>query len=223
MPESTAEEAVAAALPRRAGARRRPKRTYTMHSRAAGAEATRERISDAAESLFREKPYDEVSLEAVASRARVSLPTVLRKFNSKEELFVACAGSASAREFELRTVAPGDVRAVARVLARRYEELLPIWQRYIGLEGRFPAVAELMGQVRRGHLAWLAAVFAPLLPKRAGPRRTRGLATLFGATEIYLWWTFRTHLGLSAPQAEQTMFESLDALAASFSMTAKRS
>jgi len=79
-----------------------------------------------------------VSLEEVAAHARVSLPTVLRKFRSKEELFAACANAASNREFEARRVAPGDVRAIARLLARRYEELLPTWKRYQGLEGRFP-------------------------------------------------------------------------------------
>jgi AcrR family transcriptional regulator len=202
--------------------RRGERRAYTMRSRAVAAEATRDRISDAAESLFTEKPYDEVSLEAVATRARVSLPTVLRKFKSKEELFVACAGAANAREFEARAVAPGDVRAVARVLAHRYEELMPTWQRYLGLEDRFPAVADIMGQVRRGHLAWLAAAFAQFLPPRRGPRHTRRLAALFGATEIYLWWTFRTQLGLGAREAEQTMFETLDAIVGSFSATARR-
>jgi len=51
----------------------------------------------------------------------------------------------------------------------------------------------------------------------------RRLAALFGATEIYLWWTYRTHLGLGARQAEQTMFEALSAIVASFSTPSPRS
>jgi hypothetical protein len=144
----------------------------------------------------------------------VSLPTVLRKFGSKDALLVACSRARSGTEIEVRTVAPGDLRGAARVLAGRYEQLLPIWKRYLGLEERYPAVARALGEVRRGHLDWLAAAFAPFLPSRPGPSRTRRLAAFYGATEIYLWWTWREHLGLDAAEAERTMIELLEGVAA---------
>ncbi len=191
-----------------------------MDARAAAAAATLERIRDAATGLFSEQSYDEVSLEAVARRARVSLPTILRKFGSKDALFVECARAMNEREQEARKVVPGDVRGAVRLLALRYEQLLPLW-RHLGLEERFPSVAEVMAGVRERHLAWLADAFAPFLAPRRGKLRARQLAALFGATEIYLWWTWRTHLGLDALEAEQTMFEVLEALVVRWAEGAK--
>lgn len=188
------------------------KRAYRMRSRADAAAATGGRIREAATALFWELPYDEVSLDAVAARAGVSLPTVLRKFGSKDALFVECARVASAREAESRAVAPGDVRGAVHVLASRYEQIQPVWKRLLELEGRFPAVAQVVAGARQGHLAWLATVFDPFLPRRGGKRRARRLAALFAATEIYVWWTWRAHLGLDAREAEQTMLETLRAL-----------
>jgi hypothetical protein len=80
------------------------------------------------------------------------------------------------------------------------------------MEGRFPAVARAIEGARQGHLTWLAEVFGPFLAKRPGAIRTRQLAALFGTTEIYLWWTWRTHLGLSAGEAEQVLVEILETL-----------
>src|SRR5260221_65452 len=97
---------------------RTAKRAYRMASRAEASEATRERILAAATALFTQLTYDEVSLDAVARRAEVSLPTVLRKFGSKDELFVSCGKGESQRESSTRTVRSGDVRGVARMLAR---------------------------------------------------------------------------------------------------------
>src|SRR3954463_5599792 len=96
------------------------KRAYRMQLRAASAEATLGRVLDAASELFSGASYDDVSLEAIARRARVSLPTVLRKFGSKDGLLLACARGRSVREIEARAVTPGDVRGAARVLAGRY-------------------------------------------------------------------------------------------------------
>lgn len=182
-----------------------------MRSRAVAAAATAERIREVATGLFTELSYDEVSLEAVAQQAGVSLPTVLRKFGSKDALFAECARAASEREREARTVTPGDVRGAVRVLASRYEQIMPTWKRLLDLEGRFPAVAQVLAGARGGHHAWLAAAFAPYLSKHRKVR-ARQLAALFGTTEIYVWWTWRAHLGLDVREAEQTMFEGLEAL-----------
>ena len=44
-----------------------------------------------ARALFAERPYDQVSLPAIAERAGVTVQTVLRRFGSKEDLFAAAA------------------------------------------------------------------------------------------------------------------------------------
>jgi AcrR family transcriptional regulator len=183
-----------------------------MRSRATAAAATGDRIREAATGLFIELSYDHVSLDAVAQRAGVSLPTVLRKFGSKDALFMECARTVSDREREARSMPSGDLRGAARMLAQRYEQLMPLWKRNLDLEGRFPAVARVLNEARQGHLAWLAEVFDPFLARTPGQVRTRQLAALFGATEIYLWWTWRTHLGLDAREAERVMVEILETL-----------
>jgi AcrR family transcriptional regulator len=183
-----------------------------MQSRASSAAATRGRVLAAATRLFMELSYDRVSLADVAHHADVSLPTVLRKFGSKDALFLECARRVSKEEWEARSVPPGDVHFAARVLARRYEQILPFWKRHLDLEERFPMVARVVEDARRGHLAWLTEVFAPFLATRPGPTRTRQLAALFGATEIYLWWSWRSRLGLSERDAEQVLVEILETL-----------
>jgi AcrR family transcriptional regulator len=183
-----------------------------MRSRASAAAATAERIREAATTLFLEHSYDDVSLAAVARRARVSLPTIIRKYGSKDALFTECARTVSTREEAVRATEPGDVRGAARMLAQRYEQFLPFWKRYLDLEERFPAVARAINEARKGHLAWLAVVFDPFLAPHPEPVRARQLAALFGATEWYVWWSWRTHLGLDAQQAEQTLAETLETL-----------
>src|SRR5437764_2573263 len=59
-------------------------RLYRMVARAEAAEATRLRILDAARQLFADLLYDQVSLNAVAARAGVTVQTVIRRFTSKE-------------------------------------------------------------------------------------------------------------------------------------------
>ena len=64
-------------------------RQYRMKVRAEASEETGQRILEAAQQLFGEPLYDQVSLQAVADRAGVGVQTVIRHFTSKEQLFAA--------------------------------------------------------------------------------------------------------------------------------------
>src|SRR5262245_8706686 len=188
-------------------------RRYTMRARAAEAGERRERIVDAALELFLGAPYDEGSLQAVADRAGVALKTVVRQFGSKEALFEACVARGAREERARREVVAGDVGAAVRALADRYEELAAPTVRYLGLEDRLPVVGRFLEDARAGHLDWLATTFAPWLPAR-GAERSRRLAALFGATEVFVWWTWRQKLGYSRAVAEAAMREMIEALIA---------
>jgi AcrR family transcriptional regulator len=187
-------------------------RRYEMVQRAASAEATGRRIVQAALQLFMSMPYDDVHLERIAADAGVSLKTVLRRFESKEKLVLACAHEASATEERIRAVEPGDLDAVVRILADRYEDMMEMNQRVLAVEDRVPEVATLVTMSRRSHWDWLAAAFAPQLPDRRDPRWRRRVAELFGATELYTWHSLRRRLGLSRKLAEEAMRETLEAL-----------
>jgi AcrR family transcriptional regulator len=190
-------------------------RAYDITARAKGRRARIDRIVKAAYELFLRSTYDAVTLQAVADRAGVSLKTVTRNFESKDALVVACARFGGKSERALRAVEPGDVRAAVRVLADRYETTAEAIMRYIALEDRLPVVAEALDTARAGHLQWLEQTFAPYLPKR-GAARERARAALFGATEIYVWWSWRKRLGYDRTVAESAMQETVEALVASW-------
>ena len=88
------------------------KRPYTMRARAESAQATYRRILDAAEQLFLEQWYDQVTLDHVAEEADVSKQTVLRRFGSKESLFAAVADELSHHNESNRSkVPPGSAKS----------------------------------------------------------------------------------------------------------------
>lgn len=188
------------------------KRAYTLGLRAQQTADRRTRIQHATVALFMERAYEDITLQAVADAAGVSLKTVLRLFGSKNDLILACAHQRSAEEYALRAVPPGDVDGAARVLAERYEVMSAMTLRLLALEERFEEVGALLGIARKGHLDWLADVFGAWLPERASRVRKRRLAQLFGATEIFVWHTWRRHLGVAAADAELAMASTLRAL-----------
>jgi AcrR family transcriptional regulator len=57
-----------------------------------------ERLLDAATAVFAEEGFEGATMEAIASRARTTKPTLYARFGSKEELFAA----AVEREYDLR-------------------------------------------------------------------------------------------------------------------------
>ena len=57
-------------------------RPYTMRARAEAAQATAERILDAALEAFGSSAFSEVTLQEIADRAGVSVQTIIRRFGS---------------------------------------------------------------------------------------------------------------------------------------------
>lgn len=186
-------------------------RPYTQGARAAAAAARRERILSATVELLGVHRYDEITLEAIAERAGVSLATLTRQFSSKAELLIESTRWWTSREEAIREVVPSDVDGVVAVLARRYEAIAVDHRRNIDLEQRYPEMVEGYQLARKSHLDWLATAFARWLPP-GGPVRQRRLMALFGATEIYLWWSWRHRLGQSPEEAADALREILGAL-----------
>ena len=84
------------------------KRVYRMTARAKSADETRERILARAYDLWLAEPYESVTLEAIAARAKVTKQTILRLFSSKDELAVAVVDWQRPREEAGRQTEPGD-------------------------------------------------------------------------------------------------------------------
>src|SRR5258708_39552662 len=81
-----------------------------MGRRAVAAAETADRILDAGEEIFWDRPTDQISLEEVARRAGVTVQTVIRRFGGKAGLFGAGAERGAERVRQQReNVTVGDV------------------------------------------------------------------------------------------------------------------
>ena len=160
-----------------------------MSARAAAAEATRERIIDAAVEAFSERWYDEVTIRGVASDAGVALQTVRNHFPTKDDLFLAAIERIDASIQSVRgAVTPGDVDGAISTLVDDYE-----------LNGRpqpptarrraagFQSSTDRWSSAAPGIEAWVERVFDGALAGLRGKVRARRLAQLVAVTDVYTW------------------------------------
>lgn len=189
------------------------RRPYRMGARAEATAATGERILDAAETAFYERPGDEVTLAAVAERAGVTVQTILRRFGNRQALFGAALARATARVSLQRGSAPvGDVEGAVRILIDHYEELGDRVLRVLGEEGRNRALHALTDIGRTYHREWCKHVFAPTLSQLESAKLERRTAQLVAVTDVYAWKLLRRDQGLSREQTELAMRELVEPL-----------
>ena len=187
-------------------------RIYRQSTRAAAAEATRERIVDAAFELFLARWYDEVGLRDVAATAGVALQTVVNHFGTKDAVFLAAVERYSESIETLRdTVKPDDVPGAAAVLAADYERHGDANIRALFVEHRFPLVASGLDQGRRSHRDWVTRTFPGALAGLAGPERTRRLMALCAVTDVTTWKYLRRDHGLSEARTAAVLQEMIEA------------
>jgi AcrR family transcriptional regulator len=186
------------------------RRPYRMEARADAAAATAEAILDAVTELFWEQPSDQVRLDQVASRAGVTVQTVIRRFGTKDKLFAAAAERQSKLVMEARShVVPGDVRGAVANLVEHYELMGDRVLRMLAEEGRLPALKVLADGGRHLHREWCRSVFAPFLAGAHTTVRRRRLAQLVAICDVYTWKLLRRDSGLSRQQTERALAEML--------------
>jgi AcrR family transcriptional regulator len=185
-----------------------------MRARADAVEATRRRLLHAGIEAFGARPYDDVTIAAVARDAGVSHQTLLNHFGSKEGLYMAAVEHVGTRIGELRAAAvPGDVPRIVGALMDQYEEFGDGNARAAALDERSAAVAAMLHGARGYHQQWLAEMFAAHLPARGAARR-EALAALHAATDVFTWKLLRRDLGLSRRATRDTMTRLVRALLA---------
>jgi AcrR family transcriptional regulator len=192
-----------------------PPRPYRMVARAESAAATAERILDAAVESFWEAPGEQVTLEAVARRAGVTVQTLIRRFGGRDGLVAAAAERESERVRQMREQAPvGDLDDAVRVLLDHYEEMGDRVMRLLAEEERTAGLREIAEGGRAMHREWCARVFAPSLEARSGTAKARLLAQLVAVCDVYTWKLLRRNAGLSRRQTETALVELLEPLLA---------
>ncbi|GAC1613448.1 MAG: hypothetical protein NVS9B1_22030 [Candidatus Dormibacteraceae bacterium] len=183
-----------------------PARRYRMGARAEATEANGVRILAAARELFGDQLYDQVSLDEVAARARVTVRTVVRRFGSKDQLFAAVTEERGLRIRRSRdeTVA-GDLPGGVRGLIDSYEEWGDVVLHMLAQERRIPAIGAVVESGRRYHQAWVERAFSPLVGDLPPALRARRLAQLTAVTDVYAWKVLRRDLGLTRDEVEATL------------------
>jgi AcrR family transcriptional regulator len=189
------------------------RRPYRMSARADAAEATGERILDAVVELFWERPVDQILLDDVASRAGVSVQTVIRRFGGKETLIAAAGARESARVRLQRDQAlVGDIAGAVRVLVEHYEAVGDRGLKLLAEEDRVPGLREIADQGREYHREWCGRVFSSALAGLNPADHERRLAQVVAVCDVYMWMLLRRDAGLSRDETELALVELLEPL-----------
>lgn len=184
-------------------------RVYRQTARAHAAEQTGTRILAETLTLFAEGGVAAITLTDVATRAGVTVQTVIRRFGDRDGLIAAAAEWAT-REVQSQrgTAAPGDLEGSVDVLLEHYRDRGDLALRLLADEAH-PVVGELTALGRRMHREWCARVFEPYLtPLRPAARRRR-LAQLTAICDVQTWRLLRREEGLGPRQVRTALLEML--------------
>ncbi len=185
-------------------------RRYTMGARAQAVEQNRLRILEATFSLASDRPISAISLDEVASRAGVSVQTVLRQFGNRSGLVEATTAYALEQVTGEREAPVGDVSAALTVLIDHYELRGGASLLMLAQEGSDEQAAAITQHGRRLHRRWVRTVFAPYLGEG-----TATLDLLVVATDVYTWKLLRRDRRLSRARTQALMTHLVEAVLAS--------
>lgn len=190
--------------------------TAAPNPRTARDGSTEQTILDAAADIIATDDFESLSMRRVASRAGVSLSTVVRHFKTKDALLAALVAQGGDDETAAHRAAiePGDLAAAVHAVVADYEAAGPQLLHMLAQEHRFPALSELLDIGRRGHRSWVRQVFAPQLGARSGSARSRLEDLLVVATDVYTWKLLRLDRGLGARATESAMTQMCESLVA---------
>jgi AcrR family transcriptional regulator len=157
-------------------------RRYRSERRLEQAEQTRQRVLDAAATLFEQRGFDGASIAAIAAKAGVSEETVYARFQNKRNLLGELVRRA-VRGHDPRPVLEQDgpravaattdqqeqLRLFASVIALRLERAAPIAAVVSGASRSDPELADLLSRLHTARLKNLATLVDALVAN--GPLR----------------------------------------------------
>lgn len=187
-------------------------RPYRMRARAESAKATRLRILDAVEECFDTTPYDEITLATIAERSGVTVQTILRRFGTRQSLFMASLLHTGSKMRRDREAPVGDIAEAVDGLVDHYDEFGDHILQLLAQEKKSRVLGTVTQVGRRYHARWCRKIFAPALENLRGIERKRRIAQLVAVTDIYVWKVLRRDRGLSGQQTKQAMRELIEPL-----------
>ncbi len=181
-------------------------RPYTQTSRAQAAEATAQRIIEAFIARLMTEWFDEITLDAVAADAGVTVQTIIRRFGGKEALLAAAVPVFGDQVRARRAVPAGaPLPAIITALLDDYEVSGDAVIRLLAIELRFPVLNDYLNVGRTGHRQWVADAFAPALAKLPPASRERTLDALIIATDVFTWKLLRRDMHRSRDLTAATL------------------
>lgn len=184
-----------------------------MTVRAATVTETSDRILDAAMSLWTREPFDRIRLDALADRAGVAVPTIVRRFGGKAGVIVALVEREIAALASIRRARATDpTTQVIADLVDHYEAYGALILKMYAEAPLVSGLPELAARARTYHLTWCRETFADRLPpadRRTGARRIAQLTAICDATT---WRILREDGGLDAVQIRTALLELVDPL-----------
>jgi AcrR family transcriptional regulator len=175
-------------------------RRYSSSLRAEQARDTRRRIRAAAETLFLDRGYSDVSMDEIARSAGVARQTVFSAYGTKAKLLkevldVRLAGddepvALSDRPAVQRVLTASDpmdaVRSAARVIVDVNSRVAPLWLAVTEAEAFDPEIAELIrsyDEARHSDIGRVVDVVANLGALRRGRSRAKAKDAVFLLTD----------------------------------------
>jgi hypothetical protein len=109
-------------------------------------------------------------------------------------------------------VEPGDIDGTISTLMEDYERTGDFIMRMLAVEERVPVVKPLVQRGRSQHREWVTRTFPSALKGLRGRARSRRVAQLVMATDVYCWKLLRRDQGLDREQTSTAMRELVLAL-----------
>jgi AcrR family transcriptional regulator len=190
-------------------------RPYKQVAREQSRQRTREALLDAAEEELTKGGWSQASLEALAAKAGVTKPTVLRHFGSKEGLIEAAIRRTSEIVRKERARAPvGDVPGAVRNLLDHYERWGNLVMRVLAEEHRISLVHKVTDRGRQVHYDWVDQTFGPQLQNLGEQARRRRRAALIAICDVHTWWLLSHDLRLERSEIFVTLVDLVERLLA---------
>lgn len=195
-------------------------RTYDMTNRARAAAETTDRIVDTTERLLATASLPEVTLQAIADGAGVTVQTVLRHMGSRDGCFAAVAERVGRRiDAHRASSPPGDVDAAIAGLMQHYEADGRLILNLLAQEtGQDELARHAAREGRTYHRAWVDRCFGPVLARAAGADHAsfepdpEVVDALVAATDLYVWKLLRLDLKRSAAETRATIARTVRSL-----------